>query len=229
MANVMCGRFALFAYMRQLIEEFGLDEDDAEEAGQRYNVAPSQRVLAVVNDGQNNRLETFKWGFIPQWAKDEKPRYMINARAETVAEKPTFRSAFRSRRCLVVADGFYEWKRSGKLKVPMFIRDTSGRPWGFAAIYETWTPPGGEPVTTCAIITTAANKVMSRVHTRMPVIVHEEDRTTWLDPSVEDIDVLLPILRPYEDDRMEMFPVSDDVNSSGNDHPGLVKRLDGVW
>jgi len=224
----MCGRFALFAYMRQLIEEFGLDEEGAGEVTQRYNMAPSQRVLAVVNDGQTNRMETFKWGFIPHWAKDERPRYMINARAETVAEKPTFRSAFRSRRCLVVADGFYEWKRSGKLKVPMYIRDTSGRPWGFAAIYETWMPPGGEPVTTCAIITTEANGVMSQVHTRMPAIVHEEDRATWLDPSVEDIDVLLPILRPYEDDMMEMFPVSDDVNSPANDHPGLVKPLNGI-
>jgi putative SOS response-associated peptidase YedK len=225
----MCGRFALFAYMRQLMEEFGLDDDEATEMGERYNVAPSQRVLAVVNDGTANRAETFKWGFIPHWAKGDRPRYMINARSETVAEKPTFRSAFRSRRCLVVADGFYEWKRSGKLKVPMFIRDTSGRPWGFAGIYETWTPPEGDPVTTCAIITTEANAVMSKVHTRMPAIIREEDRTTWLDPAVDDPEVLLPMLRPYESDRMEMFPVSDEVNSARNDHPGLVRRLDEAW
>lgn len=227
----MCGRFALYAYMRQLIEEFGLDDEGAEdgEAGQRYNVAPSQRVMAVVSDGTANHLESFRWGFIPHWAKGDRPRYMINARAETVAEKPTFRSAFRSRRCLVVADGFYEWKRSGKVKVPMFIRDTSGRPWGFAGIYETWDSPEEGEVTTCAIITTEANETMSRVHHRMPAIVREEDRATWLDPSVDDVEVLLPILRPYDDDRMEVFPVSDEVNSPRNDNPGLVKRVDAAW
>jgi putative SOS response-associated peptidase YedK len=215
--------------MRQLIEEFGLEEHEALESGERYNVAPSQRVLAVVNDGTANRLETFRWGFVPHWAKGDRPRYMINARAETVAEKPTFRSAFRSRRCLVVADGFYEWMRSGKVKVPMFIRDTSGRPWGFAGIYETWTSPEGEEVATVAIITTEANGTMSKVHHRMPAIVPEEDRATWLDPAVTDVETLLPILRPYDDDRMEMFPVSDEVNSPGNDHPGLVKRVDAAW
>jgi putative SOS response-associated peptidase YedK len=225
----MCGRFALFAYMRQLIEEFGLDEHETPEVAQRYNVTPSQRVMAVVNDGKANRLETFKWGFIPHWAKGDRPRYMINARAETVAEKPTFRSAFRSRRCLIVADGFYEWKKSGKVKAPMYIRDTSGRPWGFAGIYETWTSPDGDQVTTCAIITTEANEVMGQVHHRMPAIVHEEDRAVWLDPSVEDAQVLLPMLRPYESERMEVIPVSDDVNSPMNDGPGLIKRVDGVW
>ena len=225
----MCGRFALFAYMRQLMEEFGLEEHEALEEQERYNVAPSQLVMAVVNDGVSNHLETFKWGFVPHWAKGAKPRYMINARAETVAEKPTFRSAFKARRCLVLADGFYEWKRSGKVKVPMFIRDTSGRPWGFAGIYETWNSPEGDEVTTCAIITTEANEVMSQVHHRMPAIIHEEDRAIWLAPSVKDPGVLLLMLRPYESDRMEVFPVSDEVNSPRNDHPDLIKRLDGVW
>lgn len=225
----MCGRFALFSYMRQLIEEFGLDEGGALEVGERYNVAPSQGVLAVVNDGEGNHLESLRWGFVPHWAKGDRPRYMINARAETVAEKPTFRSAFRERRCLVVADGFYEWRRSGKVKVPMFIRDVSGRPWGFAGIYETWSSPGGDEVTTCAIITTTANRVMSAIHERMPAIVREEDRETWLDPAVRDPQVLLPMLRPYEDERMEAYPVSEEVNSPGNDHPGLIKRLDAAW
>lgn len=225
----MCGRFALYSYMRQLIEEFGLDEHEAEGTEERYNVAPSQRVIAVVNDGTANRLETFRWGFVPHWAKGPRPRYMINARAETVAEKPTFRSAFKDRRCLVVADGFYEWRRSGKVKVPMFIRDTSGRPWGFAGIYETWNSPEGDEIITCAIITTEANETMSKVHDRMPAIVREEDRDTWLDPTVKDPEVLLPMLRPYDDDRMEVYPVSDDVNSPRNDHPGLVRRLDSDW
>ncbi len=225
----MCGRFALFSYMRQLIEEFGLDEHEALETGERYNIAPSQRVLAVVNDGDGNRLEDFKWGFIPHWAKGDKSRYMINARAETVAEKPTFRSAFKDRRCLVVADGFYEWRRSGKVKVPMFIKDTSGRPWGFAGIYETWNSPEGDEVTTVAIITTEANETMSAIHDRMPVIIREEDRATWMDPDVRDPAVLLPMLRPYDDDRMEAYPVTDEVNSPRNDHPGLVKRLDAAW
>ncbi len=219
----MCGRFALFAYMRQLMEEFGIDEAEAVEAGQRYNVAPTQRVLAVVSDGETNHLEEFRWGLVPHWAKGDRPRYMINARAETVAEKPMFQNAFKHRRCLVLADGFYEWRKSGKVKVPMFIRDVTGRPWGFAGIYETWNSPDGDEVTTCAIITTGANRLMSTIHDRMPAIVREEDRATWLDPSVNDPGVLLPMLRPYEDDRMEAFPVSDEVNSPRNDHPGLVR------
>ena len=225
----MCGRFALFSYMRQLMEEFGLEEHEDLEVGQRYNVAPSQRVLAVVNDGTANRLETFEWGLVPSWARGERPRRIINARAETVADRPTFRSAFRERRCLVLADGFYEWRRSGKVKVPMFIRDTTGRPWGFAGIYETWNQPGGDEVTTCAIITTEANRAMEEVHDRMPAIVREEDRATWLDPSVRDIEALLPVLRPYDDERMEVHPVSRDVNSPRNEGPHLVRRLDAPW
>jgi putative SOS response-associated peptidase YedK len=225
----MCGRFALFAYMRQLMEEFGIDEHDADELASRYNVAPSQHILAVVNDGEGNRFETFRWGLVPHWAKGSKPRYMINARAETVAEKPTFKGALRHRRCLIVADGFYEWKKSGKVKVPMFVKDVSGRPWGFAGIYEYWNSPEGDEIATCAIITTEANQVMSKIHHRMPAIIPREDRETWLDPSVEDPEVLVPLLRPYDSDRMEAFPVSDEVNTPRNDHPDLIRPLDGKW
>jgi putative SOS response-associated peptidase YedK len=225
----MCGRFALFSYMRQLMEEFGIDEHDGGEPAQRFNVAPSQRVLAVVNDGEGNRLETFRWGLIPHWAKGPGPRYMINARAETVADKPTFRDAFRERRCLILADGFYEWQRSGRVKAPMYIHDAAGRPWGFAGVYESWNSPEGDEVTTCAIITTEANEVMARVHHRMPAIIRPEDRGTWLDPGIKDPDVLLPLLRPYEADRMEVVPVSDAVNSPRNDSPDLIRPLDAGW
>ncbi len=225
----MCGRFALFSYMRQLMEEFGIEEHDAEVPGERFNVAPSQRVLAVVNDGSGNRSAHFRWGFVPHWAKGDRPRYMINARAETVAEKPTFRSAFRERRCLVMADGFYEWHRSGKVKAPMYIHDVSGRPWGFAGIYEVWTSPDGEEVPTCAIITTEANEVMARVHHRMPAIIPPDDRAAWLDPDVSDPEALLPLLRPYDAGGMEVVPVSNDVNSAQNQGPDLIKRLEGPW
>ena len=225
----MCGRFALFSYMRQLMEEFGIDEYDLDGPGQRYNLAPSQRVLAVVNYGEGNRVERFKWGLIPHWAKGPKPRYMINARAETVAEKPTFRSAFRDRRCLILADGFYEWHRSGAVKAPMYIHDVSGRPWGFAGIYESWNIPEGDEVTTCAIITTEANEVMSKVHHRMPVIIRPEDRKIWLDPAVKDPEELLPLMRPYEGDLMEVLPVSDAVNSPRNDSPDLIRPLNAPW
>lgn len=224
----MCGRFALFSYIRQLMEEFDVEED-ADEPDQRYNVAPTQRILAIVNDGDKNRLVHFKWGLVPRWAKGPSPRAMINARAETVAEKPTFKDAFSKRRCLVVADGFYEWRRSGKVRVPMYVRDTSGRPWGFAGIYETWTSPEGEEVETCAIITTEANDVLRPIHDRMPVIIPPEDREGWLDPSIHDLDVLLPMLRPYDPDRMEAYPVSEDVNSARNQGPELIRRLDSQW
>ncbi len=221
----MCGRFALFSSMRQLMEEFGV-EDDTDEMGVRYNVAPSQRVLAVVNDGKRNQFTTFKWGLIPHWAKGPKPRYMINARAETVAEKPTFRGALRHRRCLIVADGFYEWHKAGKTKTPMYIRDVSGRPWSFAGLYEYWESPEGDEVPTCAIITTEANEVMAKVHHRMPVIIPSDKRDLWLGPKVEDPEVLLPLLEPYDAGMMEVFPVSARVNSPANDSPDLVKPLD---
>jgi putative SOS response-associated peptidase YedK len=214
--------------MRQLMEEFGVDEE-LEGRTERYNVAPSQRVLAVVNDGEGNHFKEFKWGFVPHWAKGPKPRYMINARSETVAEKPTFRSAFSNRRCLIVADGFYEWRKSGKTKVPMYIRDVSGRPWGFAGIYETRTTAEGAEATSCAILTTEANDVMSKIHNRMPVIIDPEDRELWLDPEVTDPEVLLPLLRPYDGDRMEVHPVSTDVNSPANDSPDLIRPLDHDW
>jgi putative SOS response-associated peptidase YedK len=225
----MCGRFALFSYMRQLMEEFGIEEHDGDGPDERYNVAPTQRVLVVINDGEANRLERFRWGLVPHWARGPRPRYMINARAETLAEKPTFRNAFRKRRCLVLADGFYEWQRSGKVKVPFYVRDVSGRPWGFAGVYEVWEDPEEGPVTTCAIITTEANGTMARVHHRMPAIIRPEDRQLWLDPGVEDPERLLPLLRPYDDDLMEVVPVSDAVNSARNDSPDLIHPLDAGW
>lgn len=228
----MCGRFALFSYMRQLMEEFGVDIDgdgDPDGSPERYNVAPSQRVLAVVNDGEKNHFTTFKWGLIPHWAKGPSPRYMINARAETVAEKPTFRDALRHRRCLIIADGFYEWLRSGSTKTPMYIRDVSGRPWGFAGLYDVRASPEGDGVPTCAIITTEANEVMARVHHRMPAIIPPDERDLWLDPKVEDPDVLVQLLRPYDGDRMEVFPVSTRVNSPVNDSPDLIKPMESFW
>lgn len=225
----MCGRFALFSHMRQLIEEFGIADADGAGAVERYNVAPSQRVLAVVSDGKANHLREFRWGLIPHWAKGDRPRYMINARAETVAEKPTFRTALRERRCLVMADGFYEWRRSGGTRTPMYIHDVTGRPWGLAGIYETWTSPGGEEVTTCAIITVPANEVMSQVHERMPAIIPPGDRDTWLDPGVRDADVLLPLLRPYGSGEMVVVPVGDRVNSAANQGPDLIRPLDTLW
>ncbi len=210
------------------MEEFGVEEG-LDDVGARYNVAPSQRVLVVVNDGGGNRFERFRWGLVPHWAKGPRPRYMINARAETVAERPMFRSALRHRRCLVVADGFFEWRRSGKVKAPMFIRDPEGRPWGFAGIYEHRESPEGDGVPTCAIITTESNEVMAKVHHRMPAIIAPEARELWLDPEVTDAGRLLPLLRPYDEGGMEVVPVSDEVNSPRNDHPGLVRRIDSHW
>jgi putative SOS response-associated peptidase YedK len=222
----LCGRFALLAHMRQLMEEFGLEDSEMDEVAARYNIAPSQRVLAVVNEGQGNQLVQLRWGLVPHWAKGPRPRYMINARAETVAEKPTFRSALTHRRCLIVADGFYEWRRSGMAKVPMYIRDRSGRLWGFAGIYEHWQSPEGDEVPTCAIITVEANEAMARIHDRMPAIITPGERAIWLDPGVKDPSVLLTLLRPYDAEEMEAFPVGPEVNSPSNDHPGLIRRLD---
>jgi putative SOS response-associated peptidase YedK len=212
----MCGRYSLTSKLNNLQARFDF------EAGNlvyrpRYNVAPTQDVLAVVNDGRN-RAGFLRWGLVPFWAKD--PRIgsrMINARAETVAEKPAFRRALRKQRCLVLADGFYEWKKEGSAKVPMYIAARSGEPFGMAGLWETWKAPSGESLHSCAIITTAANSLMEPIHERMPVILTQEAEATWLDAGIDDPGPLTRLLLPYPAAELEAYPVSTLVNSPRND------------
>lgn len=224
----MCGRYSLFTDYSMLLERFDIEEStvNAENYSPNYNVAPSQQILAVVNNGSKNRLGTLKWGLIPPWAKEAKIGYkMINARAETASEKPSFRNAFKKKRCLVVADAFYEWRKEGKEKTPMLIRMKSGEPFAFAGLWESWKSEDGETIHSCTILTTSPNGLMESIHDRMPVILSKEAEQIWLDPNVQDAALLESLLEPFDAAKMEAYEVSDRVNSPKNNTPDLMRKL----
>ena len=214
----MCGRFTLTADPDQLRAYFpGLAIP--EELPPRYNIAPSQPVAVIPNDGKG-QLNFFVWGLIPSWAKDPKiGNRMINARAETLAEKPSFRAAFRRRRCLIPADGFYEWRQEPgqKRKTPMFIRLESGQPFALAGLWESWHAPDGSNILSCTIITTQPNDLVEKIHNRMPVILPPESYSLWLEPGEADPERLQALLKPYPASEMMAYPVSTLVNNPSND------------
>ena len=217
----MCGRFTLTASPDDLKARFGVDPGDLD-VTPRYNVAPTDNVLTVVNRGQV-RAQMMRWGLIPFWAKDAKiGSRMINARAESVVEKSAFREAFQRRRCLVVADGFYEWRKEGKLRVPMRVILNSSEVFGFAGLWETWKAPDGELVRSCTIVTTVANSLLAPVHDRMPVILSREAEACWLDTSVTDTAELRELLLPYPSSEMHVYEVSPVVNKVDNDTPECI-------
>ncbi|WHY22626.1 SOS response-associated peptidase [Bacillus halotolerans] len=222
----MCGRFTLFSEFDDIIEQFNIDQFLPEgEYHPSYNVAPSQNILTIINDGSNNRLGKLRWGLIPPWAKDEKIGYkMINARAETLSEKPSFRKPLVSKRCIIPADSFYEWKRlDPKTKIPMRIKLKSSNLFAFAGLYEKWNTPQGNPLYTCTIITTKPNELMENIHDRMPVILTDENEKEWLNPKNTDPDYLQSLLQPYDADDMEAYQVSSLVNSPKNNSPELIE------
>jgi len=166
-----------------------------------------------------------RWGLIPHWAKDEKIGYkMLNARSETITDKPAFRAAFKQRRCLIPTTGFYEWKHEGKRKQPYFIKMKSDEQFAFAGIWEIWTNPGGVKIESCAIVTTESNTIISKIHTRMPVIIDPENYDLWLHPDTEQ-EQLLSLLKPYPSDKIQTYPVSSFVNSPKNDTPQCIEQL----
>jgi len=190
----------------------------------RFNIAPSQPVAVVANDGQNH-LDFFVWGLIPSWAKDPQiGNRLINARAETLAEKPAFRAAFRRRRCLVLADGFYEWRQDPgqKSKTPLFIQLKSRQPFAFAGLWEIWHATDGSEIRSCTIITTQPNEMMAPIHNRMPVILSPEAYPLWLSAEEKDSNQLTQLLVPYPADQMTAYPVSKMVNSPHNDSPEII-------
>jgi putative SOS response-associated peptidase YedK len=215
----MCGRFTLIATPEQLQQAIpGLSLPEAGIAP-RYNIAPSQPVAVVPNDGQM-KLDFYVWGLIPSWAKDPSiGSRMINARSETLAEKPAFRAAFRRRRCLIPASGFYEWQQAPgrKAKIPYYIRLKSGQPFAFAGLWEIWNAPDGSTVLSCAILTTAPNELMSPLHNRMPVILPASAYAQWLEPGEQSPSRLQPLLRPYPAEELLAYPVSTLVNRPEND------------
>ncbi len=218
----MCGRFTLTVDPDDLREAFGLSAPPSSDLAPRYNIAPSQSV-AVIANGESRALELFKWGLIPSWAKDPKiGNRMINARGETLAEKPSFRTALKKRRCLVLADGFYEWKREGKLKTPMYIQLKDGRPFAFAGLWETWKSLEGEWIKTCTIITTTPNALMEKIHDRMPVILPPKAYDLWLSPGELPAEKTLPLLKPFAASQMRAVAVSPLVNNPRFDSPECV-------
>lgn len=194
----------------------------------RYNIAPTQSVAVVRRTEAGNDLSMMRWGLIPSWAKDTKiGARLINARSDTVATKPAFRSAFKRRRCLIPADGYYEWKRTGpKSKQPYLIGLNHDQPMAFAGLWEIWkSPEGGATIESCTILTTEANQFLSEIHDRMPVILHARDREVWLDPDVPP-DALSVILHPYVEEAMQAHPVSTLVNKASNEVPECVRPTD---
>lgn len=225
----MCGRYTLKTPAEVLAETFELSATP--ELAPRYNIAPTQEVAVVrrlAGEGER-RLDLLRWGLIPSWAKEPSVgNRMINARGETVAAKPAFRSALRRRRCLVLADGFYEWKKTGGAKQPWHIRLREGRPFAFAGLWESWKDPAdeqSEPLLTCSIVTTEPNELLAGVHDRMPVILPPPDCGLWLDPGEQDPSRVLPLIRSYPSGEMEAYPVSTHVNSPRNDDPGCIEPI----
>jgi putative SOS response-associated peptidase YedK len=223
----MCGRFTLTADMNALQTTFPW-LTIPEGITPRYNIAPSQPIAVVPNNG-NNVLDFFVWGLIPSWAKDPSiSSRLINARSETAAEKPSFRAAFRRRRCLVLADGFYEWRYEGKgsPKTPMYIKLNSGKPFAFAGLWENWFSKDGSQILSCTILTTRPNIMMENIHNRMPVILPPGTYDTWLQPGeVADTKILSNLLIPYPDSEMSAYPVSTVVNNPRNESPACVQPL----
>ncbi|MEW6287745.1 MAG: SOS response-associated peptidase [Chloroflexota bacterium] len=219
----MCGRFTLTVDPAQFQDTFPGFLFPTKFAP-RYNIAPSQPVLAIPND-ERNAADFFIWGLIPMWAKDPSiGSRLINARSETLAEKPSFRGSFKYKRCLILADGFYEWKTVAgkKTKTPYYIHLTDRRPFAFAGLWDVWESPDGSSLKTCTIITTEPNELMATLHNRMPAILHPRDYAKWLDPSPQTPESLLPLLKPYPAEAMTAYPVSTLVNKPGNDSPELI-------
>jgi putative SOS response-associated peptidase YedK len=220
----MCGRFVRHSDIDELTQLFEATWSGAA-LRPRYNITPSQQILAVREGSTGRELIQLRWGLIPSWSKEPKTPYStINARAETVASKPTYRQAFKQRRCLIPADGFYEWHTLEVGKQPYYIRLQNDTPMAFAGLWEHW-EKDDQVIESCSIIVTTANTLMQNIHDRMPVIVAPADFAGWLDPQQHDLDVLQTFLKPYPAEAMTAFAISTEVNSPRNDRPELVLPL----
>jgi putative SOS response-associated peptidase YedK len=216
----MCGRFTLTIDINRVAHVFGVAPSI--QVPPRYNVAPTQDVVTIMRNGTAH-LDLLRWGLIPSWAKDASMgARMINARAETLAEKPSFKRLLHSRRCLVIADGFYEWKQEHGAKTPMYITLKDQEPFAFAGLWDSWKDPEGQQVRTCTIITTEPNELMASIHNRMPAILPQQGIEEWLDPAQNDDHALLSLLAPYPANEMAARPVSKLVNNPKYDSAELI-------
>ena len=219
----MCGRFTLTVDPADLQANFG-NYHFPPQFAPRFNIAPTQPVLAIPNDG-GNQANFFVWGLIPSWAKDPSiGNRLINARGETLAEKPSFRGSYKYKRCLILADGFYEWKKQPgtKTKVPHFIHMKNRHPFAFAGLWDEWHSPDGSQIRSCTIVTVEPNEVMAQLHNRMPVILPHDAYAQWLDSKPQPPESLDPLIPPYPADEMAAHPVSILVNNPKNDRAECV-------
>ena len=216
----MCGRFVKKSSKEELRKRFGFDDPQGVLLEPRYNIAPSQEHPVLIVEQDRRLLRMMKWGLVPHWSKDPKIGYkMINARSEGIEEKPSFRGPLKKRRCLVIADGFYEWhKPDNKTKIPYYFSLKSGEPFAFAGLWDIWEKED-QILQTFTIITTSPNELMEPIHNRMPVILRESDEARWLDPEITDSKAVLSLLKRYPAEEMEYFKVSTIVNSPKNDVP----------
>ncbi|MDF2699776.1 MAG: hypothetical protein K0Q49_1332 [Haloplasmataceae bacterium] len=225
----MCGRFTISVELEELeeylsenynIDEFTLDYKP------RYNVSPGQDIISIINVGNKFRVGTLKWGFVPSWASDEKiGNKMINAKSESLAEKPAFKHSFINKRCVILADSFYEWKQVEKEKVPMRIKLKTNEIFPLAGLWSTYTRSNGSKLFTCTIITTTPNELVENIHNRMPVILNKEAEKIWLNPQITDVNILNSILKPYNHDSMDAYQVSSLVNSSKVESSDCIRAL----
>ena len=226
----MCGRFTITVDLEDLRVYLENNYDISELKGDfdlpRFNVAPGQDVITIINDGAKNRVGTLRWGFVPSFAKDEKIGYqMINAKAETLHEKPSFLPSFRSKRCVILADSFYEWKKEDTKKQPMRILMNDQKIFPMAGLWNTFIRDDGTKLHTCTIITTQANELMKPIHERMPVILTEAMRKEWLNPRNTNLYELSKLLKPYSPEVMRAYKVSDMVNKAGYDTPDCIVEI----
>jgi putative SOS response-associated peptidase YedK len=221
----MCGRFTQHHTEEELLERFEITATLFHPTP-RNNIAPTQFIGAITEQSDGRQLSAFRWGLVPRWAKDTKlAANMINARAETVADKPAFRTPLIRQRCLIPADGWYEWKRSPQGSQPYYFRRRDGELFGFAGLWDEWKDPSsGEPLRTCTLITCEANELSAPIHNRMPVIIRPEDEARWLDPGPANALSLVELLRPFSSDQLEVFPVSRAVNSPSLDNSDLIRQ-----
>ncbi len=226
----MCGRFTITVTMDELkeylSEYYDIDEMKSSIVVPRYNVAPGQEVISIINDGSKNRVGLLKWGFVPSFAKDNKLAHtMINARSEMIHEKKAYRPSLEHKRCVILANGFYEWKNTGEEKIPMRILMKNHSLFPIAGLWSSYVKRDGTKEHTCTIITTQANDIVSQIHNRMPVILNEEDRKTWLNPNIKDYNLVTPLLKPFLPERMYAYQVSTKVNSALNEIPECIEPI----
>jgi len=224
----MCGRYGISVTKKELNEylneHYHIEVLDENITLPRYNIGPGQEVISLINDGTKYRVGLLKWGLVPSWSKDERiGSKMINAREETLSQKPSFKKSFVQRRCIIIADGFFEWYRTTSTKTPYYFYLKNNKIFGFAGLWTSYEREDGSKLHTCTIVTTKANSLMQDIHDRMPVILTEESAKIWLDPNIRDLNALQSLLTQYDSEEMQLHQVSTRVNKVENDDSEIIK------